>query len=73
MLNPDKAAIEAFSRILFSEAAIVKYLEAVVADNHEKLMNQVDEVQMRILQGRTQAVTELLKLIKTAPDMIRKA
>ena len=73
MLNPDKKAIEALSRIHFNERAFVEYLESVVVDQADKLVSQVDEVQLRILQGRSQAIIELLGLIKKAPDLIRKA
>lgn len=73
MIKPDKAVYESMARIGFSEKPFVDFMVAVVAEAKDLLMYQNDETQLRILQGRAQAYSELLARIKEAPETLRKA
>ena len=73
MLKPDRQVLESLARIGFSEKPFVDWLDASLEDAQSRLVSQVDEVQMRILQGRAQGMMELKKLIKEAPELCRKA
>ena len=73
MINPGKQAIESMARISFQERALIEYLEAEFSDVQMKMLHMTEEVQLRILQGRAQQTYELLKLIKEASEIVRKA
>lgn len=73
MVRPDKTVIEAAARIGMAEKPFVDFIGALADDAKSGLVSQVDEIQLRILQGRAQAYAELIKLVKEAPTMLRKA
>ena len=73
MAKVDKNVLESMARIGFAEKPFVDWVDAKIADTLENMIHQTDEVQLRILQGRAQAYGELKKLIKEAPDVLRKA
>lgn len=73
MTRPDRTAFESMARIGYSEKAFVDYIASVLAETKDNLVCQQDSTQMRILQGRAQAYSDLLDLIKKAPEIVRKA
>lgn len=73
MAKVDPAVLESMARIGFSEKTLIDWLDARLKDYQDRIMFQTDKVQLRILQGRAQELAELRVLIKTAPDLLRKA
>ena len=65
--------LESLARIGYSEKPLVDHLNLKLDELKSKLLFQTDIVQMRILQGRAQEISELCELIKTAPELVRKA
>lgn len=65
--------LESLARISFAEKPLVDWLDERLNECKERLMYQTDEVQMRVLQGRAQELAELRVLIRTAPELLRKA
>ena len=50
-----------------------KFSKREIEEAKDQIMFQTDEAQLRISQGRAQKLSELRTLIKTAPEMLRKA
>lgn len=65
--------LESLARIGHSDKVLMDWVEARLNEYQEKLMHQTDDVQLRILQGRAQELAEIRNLIKTAPELCRKA
>lgn len=65
--------LESMARIGYAEKHLMDWLEERLNEYKEKLMYQTDEAQMRVFQGRAQELTELRSLIKSAPELLRKA
>ena len=65
--------LEALARVGYSEKQLMDWLDERLVEYKDRIMFQTDEVQMRILQGRAQELAELRGLIKTAPELLRKA
>jgi len=73
MVRPDRKVFESAARIGFNEKPFVDFIDAALTEATTGLINQVDEVQLRILQGRAQVLNELKKLIRESPELLRKA
>jgi len=73
MAKVSKEVMESMARIGFNEKPFVDWLDAELSDLKDQVMFQTDDVQMRISQGRAQKLAEIRSLIKTAPEMLRKA
>lgn len=73
MIKPNPQVIGALARIGYSEKVLVDWMDESLAELKEKVMFQTDEVQLRILQGRAQELSEIRELIKKAPELARKA
>lgn len=69
----DPRVLESMARIGMSEKPFMDWLEGRLCESKDRLMYQTDEAQMRVFQGRSQELAELRALIKTAPDLLRKA
>jgi len=65
--------LESLARIGFSEKPFMEWLDTELEAVKEQIMFQTDEVQLRISQGRAQKLSEIRALIRTAPEMLRKA
>lgn len=65
--------LESLARIGYAEKPLMDWLEERLKDYQDRIMHQTDEVQLRILQGRAQELAEIRVLIKTAPELCRKA
>lgn len=73
MIKPSKQAIESAARIGFNEKPFVDLLTAELDDVKSKMVLQPDDVQLRNLQGRAQALTSIVEFIKAAPELTGKA
>lgn len=73
MAKIDHQVLESLARIGYVEKRLMDWLDERLNEHKERLMQQTDDVQMRILQGRAQELAELRVLIKTAPEVLRKA
>lgn len=73
MAKIDTQVLESLARIGYAEKRLMDWLDERLNEHKERLMQQTDDVQMRILQGRAQELAELRVLIKTAPELLRKA
>lgn len=73
MARVPKHVLESFSRIGFNEKPFMDWLDTEIEEAKDQIMFQTDEAQLRISQGRAQKLSELRTLIKTAPEMLRKA
>lgn len=65
--------LESMARIGFAEKPLMDWLEERLKEHQDRLMYQTDEAQMRVFQGRAQELAELRVLIKSAPELLRKA
>lgn len=65
--------LESLARIGYSEKPFVDWLDVSISALQDQAVYQPDETQLRILQGRAQALMELKKYIKEAPELLRKA
>lgn len=65
--------LESLARIGHAEKPFVDWLDENISALQNGVVFQPDETQLRILQGRAQALMELKKYIKEAPELLRKA
>lgn len=72
MAKPSQLTFESMARIGMSEKPYTDYLSAELSDVTDMMVSQVDETQLRILQGRAQQLRTLIELIRKAPEC-RKA
>lgn len=54
-----------FARLAHGEPRFREWLQAELAGEQERLIHQVDGVQLRVAQGRAQALTAILDLMET--------
>ena len=64
--------LEACARLNAQEPGFLEFLEARLEDTRSNAVMQRDEVSMRWAQGRAQELVELIKLVTTAQDLLRK-
>lgn len=64
--------LEALARLKSSEPRLVEWLEQRAQRHIIQMVNQTDDVAMRMAQGRVQEVTEILDIIKDAGNILRK-
>lgn len=51
----------------------LEWLEGKLDEYKTKVLLQPDDTQLRTLQGRGQEIMDIVKVIKEAPTMLRKA
>ncbi len=73
MATIQKPVLESAARISTGETTFVKWLEEKLEEYKVKALLQPDDVQMRTLQGRGQELMDIIKVIKEAPMLLRKA
>lgn len=55
------------------EPVFLEWLEGKLDEYKTKVLLQPDDTQLRTLQGRGQEIMDIVKVIKEAPTMLRKA